>query len=249
MAGTTEITNRTIFRKEKRTGYTVVDNGLLNDAALSFKAVGLLVFLLSKPDDWRFNYRHIATTHTDGEAAVRAGMKELQGRGYLTRERERQDDGTFAWVVTVHEERVTPCGGSPRMENPGVGNDHLLSTEGASTEKHSLTLLSEPEPPADTVAPAAPSAPQIEADFLEWYSGYPVKKSKGAARKAYKTARKKVDAQTLLTARDAFVRLMTAQRVDKDYIKHPSTWLNGECWEDEEGEAPNPFEAPPMRFG
>lgn len=71
----------------------------------------------------------------------------------------------------------------------------------------------------------------IAADFDAWYSGYPKKVAKGAAKKAFETARKKVDLDTLTKGRDAYVKAV--KDADKKFIKNPATWLNGECWDDE----------------
>lgn len=68
-------------------------------------------------------------------------------------------------------------------------------------------------------------------DFDAWYSGYPKKVAKGAAKKAFETARKKVDLDTLTKGRDAYVKAV--KDADKKFIKNPATWLNGECWDDE----------------
>lgn len=250
----TDTPKQTIFRKVKSREYTVIDNAVLNDKKLSFKAVGLLAFLLSKPDDWRFNYRHIATTHADGEAAVRAGMKELQKFGYLTRKRERQDDGTFAWVVTVHEE-PEPCGGSPRMENPGVENDHLPSTDGASTEEQTLSLLSEPPSPSKSES--------LESEFEDWWSGVWDKDSKARAKQHYRRIRTKEGAtrSEMFAGRDAYIRLLQAQETPKKFWKNPANWLSEGKWETDYGtkleeaelerriDAEQQFSGPAMRFG
>lgn len=249
--------SQTIFRKVKRRGYTVVDNAALNDERLSFKALGLLVFLLSKPDDWRFNHRHIATTHPDGEAAVRSGMRELESHGYLVRRRERGDDGLFAWVTIVYEE---PCRGFPRMDDSGVDDHHLLSTEGASTEGPTLTLLNE-EAPTPHKSPAA-QKDVILRDFKEWYGEYPLKTAPKDAERAYIKARKETDRDSLLTAMRMYKRLIESrQKIAKPdeevKIKYPATWLNKGCWADElEGQvakfermASRAGQPPPMTFG
>ena len=72
-------------------------------------------------------------------------------------------------------------------------------------------------------------------EFAEWYAAFPLHKGKGQAVKAYRTARKKTSAEILL----AGAKRYAVQRAGEDaqYTKHPATWLNGECWEDERIEA------------
>lgn len=69
-------------------------------------------------------------------------------------------------------------------------------------------------------------------DFDAFWSEVPRKIGKGAARKAYASALRKTDAETLLEA----MRRFAASQAGKDaqFIPHPSTWLNAERWTDED---------------
>lgn len=79
------------IRVARRRRYTAVDRRPINDERLSFKARGLLVWLLDKPDDWEISIDAIAgKVTTDGTAAVRSAMKELEALGYLVRRRYRE---------------------------------------------------------------------------------------------------------------------------------------------------------------
>ncbi len=79
--------------------------------------------------------------------------------------------------------------------------------------------------------PPAPPKDDSDALFDAWYSSYPRKEAKGAARKAFKAALKKTDIETLhrgLTAYKASI-----QGKEKTYIALPGSWLNAERWEDD----------------
>jgi hypothetical protein len=67
--------------------------------------------------------------------------------------------------------------------------------------------------------------------FDTFWCQYPRKIAKGHARLAWKRALKKVPAHTILNALPHFIEQMKDK--DPQYIKHPTTWLNGECWDDE----------------
>ena len=75
-----------------------------------------------------------------------------------------------------------------------------------------------------------PARPNLDADFAAWWSLYPRKVGKGAAQKAYRSARKKATAQALTAAIDAQGPLLMAR--GSQYCPHPATWLNGERWRD-----------------
>jgi DnaD/phage-associated family protein len=120
-----------IIRAKRKTNFTIISNVGMNDERLSFKAKGLLAYLLTKPDDWRVNERHLETVGPDGVTAVRAALKELELCGYLQRDRERDDQGLFVWTSIVYDE---PCVDNPSMDKPSVDNRTLVSTEETSTD-------------------------------------------------------------------------------------------------------------------
>jgi len=67
--------------------------------------------------------------------------------------------------------------------------------------------------------------------FNEFWNVYNKKVSKPKAITAYNRALKKVDHKTIMDALKKQKKLWVGK--DKAYIKHPTTWLNQECWEDE----------------
>jgi len=70
-----------------------------------------------------------------------------------------------------------------------------------------------------------------EFNFDDFWHVYPRKIAKNAARRAYDSALKKVTADEILSA----VKIFSAnsRSTEKQYIPHPSTWLNGERWLDD----------------
>lgn len=90
-----------ILRKQQRTTYTVIDNDAVRNTDLSWRATGLLVYLLSLPDDWSVNVTDLSRRKVDGKTATRSTMQELEDAGYLTVEVEF--DGTLRrhiWIVS-----------------------------------------------------------------------------------------------------------------------------------------------------
>ena len=67
--------------------------------------------------------------------------------------------------------------------------------------------------------------------FDAFWSVYPRKIAKGHARKAFDKACKIADPIAILTAVKKFAD--ATQGTDKQFIPHPTTWLNGERWEDD----------------
>lgn len=90
------------IRIARRRRFTQVDRRSAEDERLSFRARGLLVWLLSKPDDWKVDSTSIARHTTEGREAVRTAMRELETHGYLVRKRERVK-GRWATETVVYE--------------------------------------------------------------------------------------------------------------------------------------------------
>ncbi|MBR5365326.1 MAG: helix-turn-helix domain-containing protein [Clostridia bacterium] len=84
-----------IYRAEKNKDYTVMSNAHLKDTRLSLKAKGLLSYMLSLPDDWKFSTRGLVAHCREGADAVRVALKELEAAGYLRRTRIRSGNGSF----------------------------------------------------------------------------------------------------------------------------------------------------------
>ena len=116
-----------IIRKEHMRNYTIVDNGFIRDDTLSLKAKGLMLTFLSLPDNWKFTEKWLISQSTDGVSSVNSCINELKEHGYLTRERERNDDGTWGEMVyTVYE---APISENPIQVNPISENPQLLNTD------------------------------------------------------------------------------------------------------------------------
>lgn len=101
--------------------FTVVTNALIRDERLSWKARGLLIFVLSMPDNWRTTSAHLARVGPDGRDSVRAGLAELEAAGYLTRHRVRKADGTFEHQVTVYDNPQRAGDNSVSSPQPETG--------------------------------------------------------------------------------------------------------------------------------
>ena len=69
--------SKNIFRQKRTSNFTVVPNEFLHTDKLSFKAKGLLSYLLSLPSDWEVHISHLATASKDGHDSVSSGMAEL----------------------------------------------------------------------------------------------------------------------------------------------------------------------------
>ena len=81
------------MKVHKNKNYTVMSNYHFRNNSLSFKAMGLLSFMLSLPDDWDFSVEGLAKCARDGRDSISAGLKELEEAGHLVRRQVRGEHG------------------------------------------------------------------------------------------------------------------------------------------------------------
>lgn len=84
-----------VFRVERNTNYTTMSNYHLRDKNLSLKAKGLLSFCLSLPDTWDYSVAGLTKVCKEGRDCIMSTLTELEQRGYLSRSRHRNEDGTL----------------------------------------------------------------------------------------------------------------------------------------------------------
>ena len=106
-----------VFRVEKTRNYTVMSNQHLRDKRLSLKAKGLLSLMLSLPEDWDYTTKGLARICKDGVDSICATVRELEGAGYIVRERERHADGTLGGIEYTILEQSRQAD-APKRENP-----------------------------------------------------------------------------------------------------------------------------------
>jgi hypothetical protein len=75
------------IKKHYKNKYTTIDNQLINDMSISFKAKGVFLYFWSKPDDWELKPKAIADDWVDRQTVVYSALNELENAGYLHRKR------------------------------------------------------------------------------------------------------------------------------------------------------------------
>lgn len=143
------MTANRIIRVANREQFVVVLTKTVQDDTLSWKARGILIYLLSLPDNWQMYVSDLINRAPDKETSVRTGLKELEKAGYLTKQRTRDSKGKITgteWII--HEKaEVQPYGENPHMENPHMENPHVENqglinknlTKEVSETKNNLT--------------------------------------------------------------------------------------------------------------
>lgn len=221
----------TTIRVATRQRFTTIDRQTVNNDQLSFRARGVLLWLLDKPDDWTCSAETLARAGTEGRDAIRSALTELETLGYLIRER-RQDKTTGQWASSWtiyetpgHAEDGFPGLGDPESGDPDLGEPGLLQkTDYQKTETETSSL--------------SPSA--ASGLFEEWWALYRqaanTPGSKGDAVKAWMKL-KLAEKQAALEGIERHLGFMrTAPNLF--VMPHGATWLNKARWMDDRPQQP-----------
>ena len=99
-----------IFRTNKITNYTKIDNRYLEDKNISLKAKGLLTLMLSLPDNWKFNVNGLCLLCKESKNAVNSAIKELKDNKYLEVEKTYDVSVRFIYEYIIYEYPDEPKG-------------------------------------------------------------------------------------------------------------------------------------------
>ena len=137
-----------IIRAKRDRNFTVIDNCVFADKQLSFAAIGLLCYLLSKPDNWAVSAQHLTTVTEDtakesGINAVHNLLKELREVGFLVMKKQKTGEADY-FVFDVPQTKK-PNQEKPNQEKPNQEKpDVLINTE----SKQELNNNNTPLPPS-----------------------------------------------------------------------------------------------------
>lgn len=143
-----------IIHRGERAPFTMVPNlAIQRSPELSFKDLGILAYLLSRPEGWRFRVTELIDAHTDGRDAVYSGLRRLEDLGWIRRS-SRGDGGRYAH--TTLEVFLSPGEHAPCTDNPDTA---LPDTDNPTLERLSSSKTEESNTP-----PSPPSGEQSEIE-------------------------------------------------------------------------------------
>lgn len=111
-----------ILKNKTQGNYTIVSNGILKNQSLSLKDRGLIITLLSLPDNWAFTINGLSKIIPDGKDSIKNSLKHLEELGYVSKTQNRGEFGKYGnIVIEVHETPILPIVENPLTEKPLTG--------------------------------------------------------------------------------------------------------------------------------
>lgn len=93
-----------IVRKKVKCDFTTVHNAFLRDNKLGATARGVLLTMISMPENWKFSIKGLSAILPDGERKISTALKELENRGYLIRKRIYVNGKIAEWIYLFSDE-------------------------------------------------------------------------------------------------------------------------------------------------
>ena len=111
-----------IIKSELREKFSTLPNALINDGRLAAEHLGLIVYLLSKPNDWIVRVTDLRKRFDYGRDKVYRILAQLEQYGYISKEQVKVE-GKFA--ETRYTVSDSPCPEKPHTEKPYTENPTL----------------------------------------------------------------------------------------------------------------------------
>ena len=108
-----------IIRVEHKRRYAVISSEVFKPNQLSWQAMGMLCFLLEKPDNWKVVVSYLVdvtkgTEKETGREGVYNIIKELRKKGFITHQKNKDGSTTY----TVYDEPIKPNQAEPNQAEP-----------------------------------------------------------------------------------------------------------------------------------
>ena len=107
--------------------FTAISNEFINAPGKHLAALGLYVYMWSKPDGWTFYYEEISKHFEDGVDAIASRMRELIKLGYVARHVKREKGRFQGYEYVLYADPLPPEErqnlDKPKRENPAPATE------------------------------------------------------------------------------------------------------------------------------
>lgn len=127
------MSTQTIFRIAcNRNPFSQLSNAMLRDERLSNEELGVLVFILSHPPDWKFSLPWLARVRKIGRHKAQKFIRTYISAGYCVRQRARKEDGRLGAYEYIFSDLPGPQAGNGPVDH---GPDSPALADSTPTKK------------------------------------------------------------------------------------------------------------------
>jgi hypothetical protein len=207
-----------IIRESVVGNFTILPNDFVQCKELTLEERGLLAFLYSKPDDFKIYTKFLPDLTGESISTIKRVWANLREKGYIVSTRIYENGGFVGWSHRISL-RVIEVG-----EDLKVGNQTIRNQTVRKQTVRKPALINN----TDINKTDINNTINKDEGFEEFWNKYDKKTDHKKALVKWRTL-KEDDKKKILETIDAYV----LAHPDKMYRKMPTTYLNGECWNDE----------------
>jgi hypothetical protein len=172
-----------IIMAKREDPFARVSKSMLDDERLSWRAKGVLAYLLGKPAGWKLRTADLERKSKDGGRSVRSALKELRAAGYAELKPVRSEGRIREWCWKISDTPIfSPDARFEHLENEVVENAHHSKKESSENEVSKKELSKESKESAAKL-PRGVVASQDEIHEPTWKPDERTKKEKLATIK------------------------------------------------------------------
>lgn len=117
-----------ILKNSEYKNFTAVPNVLINNISMSCQARFLYIYMLSKPDNWKFYLNELSKSLGMSIDTLRKYMKELIEQGWITRNKQEHDEVSKKFDAVSYKVNF-PCREKAVSENFRDGKNNTLNNK------------------------------------------------------------------------------------------------------------------------
>lgn len=154
-----------IIRRQHTANFTTIGNQLVNDERLDADEVGIMLWLLSRPNDWEVRRAVIARRWRYGRERIARVFQNLIRTGWVVAEAQRLADGTFHVIYMVRDDpgpELTAEQARQATSMPRADDDEAEPQSASAGEQPDTGEPATAQPDTGEPATANPSRSYIE---------------------------------------------------------------------------------------
>lgn len=163
-----------IIRRKHTANFTTIGNALFNDERLKADEVGIIGYLLSRPDNWEVRRPQLAKRFGYGRDAIKRVMWNGMRFGWIVAQKTQLSDGRFFTIYEIRDQA------GPELSDDEIRHAlSLVSSEAGESDDEGPDA----DTPPDTGGPPAPDPATGQPGVAQPATGNPYVASKEEATK------------------------------------------------------------------
>lgn len=238
------------FEREEL-GVTIIPNKTINDIRVP-EALGVYVFLLGRPKNWKLNIKHLADHFQCGKDKMYRILNLLLGEKFITCTHKREKGRFLKPTYRVHLSRIdrplklVDLIVEPEETHASIDllpypeNTDAVITDTVKPDAYKTKNINNKEDLKNTIVDSANTTKEkkvkdykLDELFMKFYSHYPNKQKPVVAHKAFLKHKPTAEFVDMLV-NDLKLRLENNWKGrEPRHISFPATYLNHKEWEGE----------------